>query len=71
MEDSGYILCTHCGEEYTEEELYTLDMSRTWQHDVCDNCINKYEEGKQRAIDAAISAHDDDWDDDNHERYRG
>jgi hypothetical protein len=69
MEDDGYTLCSHCGEEYTEEELHTLDLSGTWQDNVCEICIDSYEDGKQKAIDAAIASNDEDWWERNHSGY--
>lgn len=42
MDEEQYILCTQCGDEFTDDELGDLEVYNTWQSNVCLDCQSSY-----------------------------
>ena len=60
-EETTYILCWNCQEEYCEEELTTMTEDGLYQEGVCEDCIEGYKRERQDLIDEAISHIEERW----------
>ncbi len=61
-EETVYIRCSNCEEEYCEEELFIFDTPRgTWQENVCQNCMDAYMHTLDRLLDEAREQADELW----------
>lgn len=59
--EESYIECTNCEEEFTEDELSTLNMNGTWQNNVCDDCKQAYEDRLEELLEEARDRADEEF----------
>jgi hypothetical protein len=60
-EETTYILCTNCEEEYCEDELTTMTEDGLYQENVCEDCIEGYKRERQALMDEMIEHIEERW----------
>lgn len=60
-DEEEYVVCPNCDEEFTEEEVSTLELESTWVNGVCEDCRNAYKKHLDDLIEEARDRAQEDW----------